>query len=710
MAATLAPQQISNGSQRLSTRSHDVHLNGAMAKKTDIGQESNDKDDIPWGQRVKEEVIPKSEKSRSSKRKKRESSGSEYEDAAEKSKSDKKSKKKAKKCDVKEEVETPAKKSKGSKRKIKEETVSEDDTPVPAKKRKVKEECDSSTPKKKPKVKKEEEEVWKWWEEEKKPEGIKWNTLYHNGPLFAPGYERVPESIHFKYDGKVVKLSEETEEVATFYSKMLEHEYTSKPDFNRNFMEDWRSVMTPKEKELIKDIKKCDFSEFAAHFLKQTEIRKAMSKEEKLAIKEENEKKLLEYGFAYIDGHKQKIGNFRIEPPGLFRGRGGHPKMGKLKRRIVPEDVIINCSPDKVPAPPKGHKWKEVRNDNSVSWLVCWTENVLSNNKYIMLNPSSKMKGEKDWEKFETARKLKQKINEIRDVYMKDWKSKEMRVRQRAVALYFIDKLALRAGNEKDVDEAADTVGCCSLRCEHIKLHDEKDGKSYVVEFDFLGKDSIRYQNEVPVEKTVFKNLKIFMQQKEGSDDLFDRLDTSTLNSHLSTLMPGLTVKVFRTYNASFTLQDQLNKLSKAGDSVTNQLLSYNRANREVALLCNHQRAVPKSHEKSMENLGVKIKEKKKELKKVKTELEAASSKDKEKFEKKLAKTKEALKKLKVQKIDKDENKQIALGTSKLNYIDPRITVAWCKKMEVPIEKIFSKTHREKFQWALDMTEDDYEF
>jgi DNA topoisomerase-1 len=52
-----------------------------------------------------------------------------------------------------------------------------------------------------------------------------------------------------------------------------------------------------------------------------------------------------------------------------------------------------------------------------------------------------------------------------------------MRVRQRAVALYFIDKLALRAGNEKDSDETADTVGCCSLRCEHVKLHKELDGK-----------------------------------------------------------------------------------------------------------------------------------------------------------------------------------------------------------------------------------------
>lgn len=40
----------------------------------------------------------------------------------------------------------------------------------------------------------------------------------------------------------------------------------------------------------------------------------------------------------------------------------------------------------------------------------------------------------------------------------------------RAVALYFIDKLALRAGNEKDADESADTVGCCSLRVEHMSM------------------------------------------------------------------------------------------------------------------------------------------------------------------------------------------------------------------------------------------------
>ena len=78
--------------------------------------------------------------------------------------------------------------------------------------------------------------------------------------------------------------------------------------------------------------------------------------------------------------------------------------------------------------------------------------------------------------KYEKARQLKLKIDKIRENYIADFKSKEMRVRQRSVAMYFIDKLALRAGNEKD-DDQADTVGCCSLRCEHITLHEEKDGK-----------------------------------------------------------------------------------------------------------------------------------------------------------------------------------------------------------------------------------------
>ncbi|KAM3720692.1 DNA topoisomerase [Dirofilaria immitis] len=574
------------------------------------------------------------------------------------------------------------------------------------------EKTNGTTANKRKKREEEEEEIWKWWEEEKKPSGIKWFSLSHKGPIFAPPYVTLPESVHFKYDGKVMKLAPLTEEIASFYAKILEHEYTTKETFNKNFFMDWRKMMTPAEREKITDLTKCDFREMHDHYVKLREERRSLSKEEKQKLKEIKQEEAKIYGVAYIDGHKQKIGNFRIEPPDLFRGRGGHPKMGRLKRRVNPEDVIINCSKDsEIPKPPEGHRWKEVRHDNTVTWLCSWTDNILGSIKYIMLNPSSKIKGEKDYEKFETARRLKDVVGSIRENYTKDLKSKEMRVRQRAVALYFIDKLALRAGNEKDVDEAADTVGCCSLRCEHIKLHEKLDDSDYVVEFDFLGKDSIRYYNKVPVEKRVFKNLKLFMENKSGNDDLFDRLDTASLNKYLQSLMPGLTAKVFRTYNASITLQQQLDKLTKDDSTPPELLLCYNRANRQVAILCNHQRAVPKSHEKSMENLGTKIKTKKAELKEAKEELEKAhADAAKQRASKRVDRIKEQLRKLKIQRTDKDENKQIALSTSKLNYLDPRISVAWCKKYQVPIEKIFNKTQREKFRWAIDMADEDFVF
>uniref|UniRef100_A0A3Q2CRV3 DNA topoisomerase I n=1 Tax=Cyprinodon variegatus TaxID=28743 RepID=A0A3Q2CRV3_CYPVA len=560
------------------------------------------------------------------------------------------------------------------------------------------------------------------WEEERYTDGSKWRFLEHKGPVFAPPYEPLPDKVKFYYDGKPMKLSAPAEEVATFFAKMLDHEYTTKDIFRKNFYKDWRKEMTAEEKSVITDLNKCDFREMSEYFKAQSEARKQMSKEEKQKIKEENERILQEYGFCIMDNHKERIGNFRIEPPGLFRGRGDHPKMGMLKRRIRPEDIIINCSKDsKQPKPPPGTRWKEVRHDNKVTWLVSWTENIQGSIKYIMLNPSSRIKGEKDWQKYETARRLKKCVDRIRAQYRDDWKSKEMRIRQRAVALYFIDKLALRAGNEKEEGETADTVGCCSLRVEHIKLYPKMDEQEYVVEFDFLGKDSIRYYNKIPVEKRVFKNLQLFLENKQPEDDLFDRLNTSILNKHLQELMDGLTAKVFRTYNASITLQQQLKELTCPEDSIPAKILSYNRANRAVAILCNHQRAPPKTFEKSMQNLQTKIDEKQKQLSAARKQLKAAKADHKASHDEKSKKAVEAkrktvqrieeqLMKLQVQATDREENKQIALGTSKLNYLDPRISVAWCKKWGVPIEKIYNKTQREKFAWAIDMAEKDYEF
>lgn len=44
-----------------------------------------------------------------------------------------------------------------------------------------------------------------------------------------------------------------------------------------------------------------------------------------------------------------------------------------------------------------------------------------------------------------------------------------------------------------------------------------------------------------------------------------------------------------------------------ADENIPAKILSYNRANRAVAILCNHQRAPPKTFEKSMMNLQSKV-------------------------------------------------------------------------------------------------------
>ena len=110
----------------------------------------------------------------------------------------------------------------------------------------------------------------------------------------------------------------------------------------------------------------------------------------------------------------------------------------------------------------------------------------------------------------------------IRADYTKDLRASVMADRQRATAVYLIDKFALRAGNEKGEDEA-DTVGCCSLKFEHVNLKPPN-----IVVFDFLGKDSIRFYDEVEVDLQVFKNLKIFKKEPKGEgDEIFDRLTVS---------------------------------------------------------------------------------------------------------------------------------------------------------------------------------------
>lgn len=104
-----------------------------------------------------------------------------------------------------------------------------------------------------------------------------------------------------------------------------------------------------------------------------------------------------------------------------------------------------------------------------VTWLISYVDSSIKkdNHKYVQFAATSRFKQMNDKKKYEKARRLKNCIDKIREDYMKKIIGENLKQRQLGTATYLIDKLALRVGNEKDEDEA-DTVGCCSLRVEHI--------------------------------------------------------------------------------------------------------------------------------------------------------------------------------------------------------------------------------------------------
>lgn len=341
-------------------------------------------------------------------------------------------KKKVKKPQLNGTSKSTPKEEKATK-KVKKE-ASDSDEPLrktPAAKKKSDAKAASSSVKKEPRgksVKKEEteqdqeaeeeEEEYRWWEDPTKGDGTKkWTTLEHAGVVFPPPYEPLPRNVKMLYDGKPVNLAPDAEEVATFFGSMLNSTHNvENPTFQKNFFADFQEILKKtggaKDKEGnkvdIKDFVKCDFKPIFEYFDAQRTEKKALPAAEKKRLKAEKDAAEAPYMYCMWDGRKQKVGNFRVEPPGLFRGRGEHPKTGRVKKRVQPEQITINIGNEAdVPPAPEGHRWKEIKHDQEGTWLAMWQENINGAYKYVMLAANSDIKGQSDYKKFEKARELK---------------------------------------------------------------------------------------------------------------------------------------------------------------------------------------------------------------------------------------------------------------------------------------------------------------
>jgi DNA topoisomerase I len=532
----------------------------------------------------------------------------------------------------------------------------------------------------------------------------KWQTLEHKGVAFPPEYQ--PRGITITFRGEKLALNRDQEEIVYSWAKKKDTHYVQDPIFQENFLSDLKKVLPKSDnsnKIMIKDI---DFSMAYKLADEEREMKeqekekyKTLPKEEKKSIaqakKAERERLKAIYGKAVVDGIEVDIANWLVEPPGLFMGRGQHPMRGRWKPRVGPQDVTLNLGES---APVPEGNWKAIIHDHSSTWLATWIESLTGKRKYVWLHDSAALRQENDKAKYDKAKKLAEREGKVHREVMRRMMKGDGRV---ATVAYLILKLAMRVGDEKDPEEA-DTVGASTLRVEHIEF--PQINSTQVIEFNFLGKDSVPWQKRLEVDsedtRALYNNLKKFMQGKKPSDPIFDGINSRKVNAFLQQIMPGLTAKVFRTCIATRVVQLQLSKAKVDKTSLEAQkIYAAKKANLEAAITCNHKKGIdPKNPaaRKALENFEESITKKREAITQLKADLAAKNWKTE--IQKK--RLEERIEKLQVQLILQQETRDYNLGTSLRNYIDPRIMKAWLNYVELDWIKIYTSTLQRKFKWV----------
>ncbi|TDA32762.1 MAG: DNA topoisomerase I [Hadesarchaea archaeon] len=510
-------------------------------------------------------------------------------------------------------------------------------------------------------------------------------SLVHRG-VMIPTYE--PKQLHIFYRGKRMDLTPAQEEMAVAFGRHLLAGRGEDRVFVRNFLSDFcKALGIPKDT----DLEHFDFSPVLKWLEEEKRRKESMTKEERKKLAEER-KRLREanrerWGVAWVNGEKVEVKNYTVEPPCVFLGRGKHPLRGRWKPRVEYEDIILNLSPDApMPEAPEGRKWGGREWDPEALWIAKWRDKLTGKMKYVWLSDTFPLKQEREREKFDRAKELGKKIEKVREHIRKNLSHPDLKRRMVATVCYLIDELKLRVGDERDREER-NTVGATTLGPQHLKF----DGPR--VKFSFLGKDHVRWSKSLAPIPEVLRNLKEFAGM--GGERIFPGISSEDVNSFLGEAMPGLTAKVFRTYHASRVVEEELKK-SGVGKESTEMEKKYaaKMANLRAAEELNHKRKIPAGWRKKIERMKERIKQLEQKMEELK------SQKGKRK-EERMRRLKERIRELKLRLELEREIRDFNLGTSLNSYIDPRIYVLWAKKVGYGVEKIYSKSLRKKFSWAI---------
>lgn len=305
------------------------------------------------------------------------------------------------------------------------------------------------------------------------------------------------------------------------------------------------------------------------------------------------------YGHAQVDDHEVEIGAYLIEPPGIFMGRGLHPLRGRWKPRVFSNEVTLNLDEDApIPDAPHGG-WAGIVHEHDSLWVARWLETLTGKIKYVWLAETSHLRQEREQAKYDKAVGLEKHLRDVRAAIKKGMRDRDDKKKQVATVAYLIDRLSMRVGDEKDEDEA-DTVGASTLRKEHVTVGENR------IDFDFLGKDSVRWEKTLEIEddndRALAENLKHFEEGKAPNDQLFPTITSARVNDFLKGVMPGLSAKVFRTFHATKTVEGYLqeNGKLKKDSSEAKKEFAAKMANLQAAIKCNHKRTPPKTWQESL--------------------------------------------------------------------------------------------------------------
>lgn len=153
-------------------------------------------------------------------------------------------------------------------------------------------------------------------------------------------------------------MKPEVEEVCNWWAQIIGSEFAEKELVLKNFTESFLPLM-PKHLEATK-LDDFDFSRIKKHLDEQKEARNNRPADEKKREAAQREELYAKFKYCLYSNTIEKVSNSIVEPPGIFRGRGEHPNMGKLKYRVVPEFVTVNIG-QMNPIPKcevPGHAWK----------------------------------------------------------------------------------------------------------------------------------------------------------------------------------------------------------------------------------------------------------------------------------------------------------------------------------------------------------------